>query len=60
MILLGQAVAATLFALARVCPRCSKRRVPPLTQQQGSVVCRFCGSMVPPKKTEATRVFTCK
>lgn len=55
MIILGQAVLGTVFALARRCPKCTRQVVVRPSQKRETVACRNCGAKVPPKHWEEGR-----
>ncbi len=43
---------ATLLHLKRKCPKCKREQMTKPGEKHRSVTCKFCGTKIPPKKTE--------
>jgi ribosomal protein S27E len=46
------AIMGTLLHLKRKCPKCKREQVVKASEKQKTIVCKFCGAKIPPKRMD--------
>jgi len=45
-------IVATLLHMKRVCPKCKREQILPLSEKYKTAKCKFCGAEMPPPRRD--------